>query len=401
MTEQGFEGFMLNSPEKDFTFKLRGYVQADARFYIGDNIPINDTFLVRRMRPVIEGTLFRDYDYRIMLDIASRASITAGNNSLLQDAVVNVHYWPQFQIQLGKFKPAIGYEHLVSDANLLLLERDYPSQLVPNREVGIEFHGEILGERLTYALGAFNGVFDGGNEDYDTTDDHKDVIGRVTAQPFKFSSNEYIKGLSFGVGASIGNQNGALPSFVTTAAEKFFSYASGAGATNSPNVVAAGTHWRVNPEFQYTIGPFGVFGEYVVSSQELQRTAGATRNRTTVANAAWNVTASYILTGEPNTLKGPSPREAFSPRGEGWGAWEIVGRAGELAIDHDAFPLYAAPGSAKSAFSFGVGLNWYLNRNVKLNLDYEHTRFDGGSRASGAVTAQDENGFLTRVQFAF
>src|SRR5712671_1726427 len=164
MTEQGFAGFVLNSPEKDFTFRLRGYVQADARFYIGDNIPINDTFLVRRMRPVIEGTVFQDYDYRIMLDVASRASITAGNNSLLQDAVVNAHYWPQFQVQLGKFKPAIGYEHLQSDANLLLLERDYPSELVPNREVGIEFHGEILGGRLIYALGAFNGVFDGGSE---------------------------------------------------------------------------------------------------------------------------------------------------------------------------------------------------------------------------------------------
>lgn len=401
MAEQGFAGFVLNSPDKDFTLKLRGYAQADARFYIGDNIPINDTFLMRRVRPVFEGTVFHDYDYRIMLEFGSRASITAGNNSLLQDAVVNAHYWPGFQVQVGKFKPAIGYEHLMSDATLLLLERDYPSELVPNREVGIEFHGEILGGRLTYALGAFNGVFDGGSEDYDVTDDHKDVIGRVAVQPFKSSGNEYVEGLGFGVGASIGNQNGTLPSFVTTAAEKFFSYASGTGASNSPNVVAAGTHWRVNPDFQYTIGPFGVFGEYVVSSQKLQRMAGATSSRTTVANTAWNVTASYILTGEPNTLKGVSPREPFSPRGEGWGAWEIVGRVGELAIDQDAFPLYAASGSAKSAFSLGVGLNWYLNRNVKLNLDYEHTRFDGGSKASGAVTAQDENAFMTRIQFAF
>lgn len=401
MTEQGFEGFVLQSPQKDFSFRLRGYVQADARFYIGDNIPINDTFLLRRMRPVIEGTVFQDYDYRIMLDVASRASITTGNNSLLQDAVVNAHYWPQFQVQLGKFKPAIGYEHLQSDSTLLLLERDYPSELVPNREVGIEFHGEILGGRVTYAIGAFNGVFDGGSEDFDTTDDHKDVIGRLTTQPFKSSGNELLQGLGFGVGASIGNQNGALPSFVTTAAQKFFSYASGAGASNSPNVVAAGTHWRLNPEFQYTVGPFGIFGEYVVSSQELQRSAGPTKTRTTLANTAWNVTASYILTGEPNTLKGPAPREAFSPRGEGWGAWELVGRVGELAIDHDAFPLFAAAGSARSAFSFGVGLNWYLNRNVKLNLDYEHTWFDGGSKTSGAVTAQDENAFMTRVQFGF
>jgi hypothetical protein len=36
-----------------------------------------------------------------------------------------------------------------------------------------------------------------------------------------------------------------------------------------------------------------------------------------------------------------------------------------------------------------------------LNLDYEHTWFDGGSKTSGAVTAQDENAFMTRVQFGF
>jgi phosphate-selective porin OprO/OprP len=401
LTEDGFESFTFASPDKDFSLKLRGYAQADARFYIGDNIPINDTFLIRRMRPLIEGTIFRDYDYRIMLDIASKGSLTTGNNALLQDASLNAHYWPQFQIQAGKFKPPIGYEHLVSDAHLLLLERGYPSELEPNREVGLQFHGQLFGGRLNYAVGAFNGVSDGGSEDFDVADDHKDIIGRLAAQPFKLSGNPYLEGLGFGVGGSIGTQNGALPSFVTTAAQKFFSYASGAGTTNSPNVVADGTHWRVNPEFQYTFGPFGLFAEYVVSAQELQRTAGAAISEATVANTAWNITASYLLTGEPNTLRGASPREPFSPRSEGWGAWEIVGRVGELAIDPDAFPFYATPDSARRALSFGIGLNWYLNRNVKLNLDYEQTHFQGGSKAPGSVTAQTEKAFLMRLQFAF
>ena len=78
-----------------------------------------------------------------------------------------------------------------------------------------------------------------------------------------------------------------------------------------------------------------------------------------------------------------------------------MGRVGELRIDDDVFPLYAATGSARSAFSFGVGLDWYLNRNVKVNLDYEQTHFQGGSLAPGSVTAQDERAFLTRVQFGF
>jgi hypothetical protein len=37
--------------------------------------------------------------------------------------------------------------------------------------------------------------------------------------------------------------------------------------------------------------------------------------------------------------------------------------------------------------------------NVRAFFDFNHTDFKGG--ASGRVTAQDENVFLTRVQLAF
>src|ERR1051325_3066686 len=117
VTEEGSAGRGLGAADKEFSLRLRGYVQTDARFYIGDHIPINDTFLIRRMRAAIEGTVFRDYDYRIMLDFGSRASVTAANNSLLQDAFVTAHYWPGFQIQVGKFKPPIGLEHQIGRAS--------------------------------------------------------------------------------------------------------------------------------------------------------------------------------------------------------------------------------------------------------------------------------------------
>jgi len=401
MTDQGFASFGISSPDKDFIFRAGGYVQVDSRFYFGDNIPNNDTFLIRRMRPLIEGTVFRDYDYRVLLDIASHSSTTPANDAFLQDAFVNAHYWPQFQIQAGKFKPPIGYEHLVSDANLLLLERAYPSELVPNREVGFQLHGQFLTNQVAYQVGVFNGVFDGGSEDYDVADDYKDFFGRLTAQPFKFSDNQFIKGFGLGAGASIGNQRGPLASYVTTAQEKFFSYASGSGATNSPNVVADGRHWRVAPEVQYTFKSFGIFGEYALSSQVLQRTAGPDISEITAANQAWNVTASYILTGEPNTLRGVAPENPLTLHNRGWGSFEVVARVTELRVDDDVFPLYAAPNSARSALSFGGGLNWYLNRNIKLNFDYEQTRFQGGSQTPGTVTAKDEKAFMTRVQFGF
>src|SRR3954468_2635163 len=179
-------GFSFSSADTNFLLKVRGYVQADGRFYVNDHIPGNDTFLMRRVRPIFEGTVWKHYDFRVMLDFASGINSSASNNGFLQDGYLNVHYWPEFQIQVGKFKPPVGLERLQSGANLLFAERGLPTQLVPNRDVGLQLHGQIMEGVLGYQVGVFNGVQDGASGDSDVgTDDHKDVAARLFAQPFK------------------------------------------------------------------------------------------------------------------------------------------------------------------------------------------------------------------------
>jgi phosphate-selective porin OprO/OprP len=46
-----------------------------------------------------------------------------------------------------------------------------------------------------------------------------------------------------------------------------------------------------------------------------------------------------------------------------------------------------------------LGLNWYLNENLKWVLNYEQTSFDGG--AAGGSDREDEKAFLTRVALGF
>ena len=72
----------------------------------------------------------------------------------------------------------------------------------------------------------------------------------------------------------------------------------------------------------------------------------------------------------------------------------------QLKLDDDTFPLFADPStSITEAISYTFGLNWYLNRNVKVALNYEHTDFDGGQNRP--VTSRDENVILTRAQISF
>jgi phosphate-selective porin OprO/OprP len=270
---------------------------------------------------------------------------------------------------------------------------------VPNRDVGVQLQGDLFGGILRYETGIFNGVADSSSGDVDASDDEKDVAGRLFALPFKNTDANALRGLGVGVAGTIGNQdNGPVSRYRTPGQQQFFAYRSGAGTLTAPNVVADGSHWRFAPQLYYYWGPFGLFSEYVVSDQELRLDAG-TSIFTRAKNTGWQVAASYLLTGEENSWKGFTPKHNFSPGSGGWGAWELAARVGQLDVDDSLFPVFANPAtSASKATSWGVGLNWYLNKNITLNLDYEQTAFDGGT---SGLLANGEKVFMSRVQFSF
>jgi phosphate-selective porin OprO/OprP len=388
----GKEGFALKSVDGNFELRLRAVVQADGRFFLDDDAKNGtDTFLIRKARPILEGTLFRDFDFRLMPDF--------GNDSVaLFDAYLEWKYWPWLKVRAGKFKPPVGLEQLQEDPCTLFAERALPTGLVPNRDIGVELRGDLWGGVVQYQAGVFNGVVDGVNGGIDNGDS-KDFDGRIFLEPFKKTKIEPLQGLGFGVAGTIGNQDGSfaapnVPSFRTPGQNVFFRYLTGAALTNT--VVANGQRIRVSPQGYYYWGPVGLLGEYVVSEQEVHNGAASDHLR----NTAWQVAGSVVLTGERASFKGVTPRKPFDLKNGGWGALELAGRYSVLRVDPDAFPTFASPTtSAQEARAWAAGLNWYLNRNVKLVLDYEETHFDGG--AAGGKDRDTERVVFTRAQVSF
>jgi phosphate-selective porin OprO/OprP len=386
----GADGFGVRSADGAFSIRLRGGVQYDGRFFAEDtaDVAIN-TFALRRARADVTGTMYSMYDYRLYMDFAN-------SQVELLDAYVDARFSPAVRVRAGKFKVPMGLERLQTPWVVLFPERGFPTALVPNRDVGVQVHGIVGGGLVEYVAGVFNGTLDGGNQDVDASDS-KDVVGRVFFQPFVKTTGP-LRGLGLGIAASTGEQEGTtaaplLPSFRTPGREIFSRFRSDGTAANT--ALADGRRTRLAPQGYWYLGPVGVLGEYTISRQRVRRVDDAAE----LENTAWQVEAAFALTGEAESFRGITPARSADPGRGQWGAVELVARAHSLELDEDAFPVYADPvRSMRGATAYGAGVNWYLNRNVRLLLAYERTGFDA---FGDAVERPAENSVISRVQFAF
>jgi len=380
----GQDGIAIESGNGEYRLQFGLLMQGDGRFAVDDDADlVTDTFIMRRLRPYLRGRILRRFEFNFVPDF--------GNGTVLvQDAYLDTIFSQAFRIRAGKAKTPFGMERLQSGSNLLFMERAYPTSLAPNRDVGVQVLGDIRGGVVSYLAGVMNGVADGGSADVDTNDG-KDLSGRVIVRPFTRNIASPLRGLGVAMAGNTGQQSGAaaLPTYKTpTLQQTFFSYATGA--------VANGRRVRYSPQLFFFRGPFGGWAEYVHTE------LAVTRNGVSddIAARAWQVAASWVLTGETATdaSAGIRPRAIFDPSSGHWGAFQIAARVQGLEVDQAAVDLgFAAAGSSRTAQTWTVGLNWYLTGNVKYVLNVERTVFDD----SRIGARPPENGIAFRTQLSF
>lgn len=418
----------ISSADGANSIRLRGLVQADGRFYLDGvnaaNNPAgtgtNDTFLLRRARLILEGKFADRFTYVVQPEFGTGSSVQ------ILDANVFASVIPEFGVRFGKFKTPIGLEQLQSDPVAFFNERSVATGLTPNRDVGVQAEGAFFNGGLSYQLGVFNGVPDGGNTTQATTDfdSDKSVVARLFATPWVNDKDSALKGLGFGVAVGQGNYDsaaGRAGQYRTDGQQTFFTYES--------SVVADGTGLTISPQAYFYKGSFGVLAEYVSSEIELRRVntkgAGAAPVPPVLPvrelrNEGWNVSAGYVLTGEDASYKGVTPKTVFNPSAGTWGAFEVVARVAQVDIDDEAFTGTTTTGSgaatkygtrladrnasASKITTYGVGVNWYPAKAVRVSLDYFQDDFglDGTAKpAAHSVISGDEQTLIGRVQLSF
>jgi phosphate-selective porin OprO/OprP len=396
--------FQIGSADGKNFIRLRGTLFADNRAFGGDSAPETaDTFILRSVRPTIEGTFGGIYDFRFTPDFGN------GRTSIV-DAYAAARFNPGFAVTVGKFKPSVGLERLASEPDLRFMERGLPTLLVPNRDLGIQFSGDFAGGAFSYQVGYFNGVTDGGSSDNLPSPDVEndtggDYAARVFFQPFINSDNFNLRGLGFGIGSTWQDLDGAatnpyLPSYRSQGQLSVYSYRANTATGATPNnaTFANGERLRLAPQLYYYRGSFGFLGEYTQVKQDVSRIVGGVTLSDTLTNSAWQGQFSWFVTGEEESFRGFTPGSTWQPGKPGFGAVELVARYQQLDIDDDAFAgganSFANPLTAISKeTSYGVGVNWYPWNTVKLSFNYDKTTFEGGA-ATGYRS--DEQAFFTR-----
>ena len=270
-------GFFLESPDRTCPLRITGQIQADFRGFLDPvdssttantavaGSPITgspDTFLIRRARLGIEATMAKYYEFRLLPDFAG----TSVSKSIT-DAYMNVHYWDEFQFEVGKFKQPFSYEDLIQDRYVPTMERSMMDQLVPQRDEGVMIHGERL----------FCDRFDYGGRRFQRRPQrqhHRQQQPQGLQRPRSSSARSMIRkgarffavwpfGLSGGVGVEnepLSSTSSTPPIITTPATVTWFAY-------NQRRAVANGVRDRISPELAYFYRSLGFASQYYQQDQ--------------------------------------------------------------------------------------------------------------------------------------
>ena len=429
------KGFVIKSADNQHALRLGGTLQLDDRQYVNQANDANNQFIVRRARVYASGTLWKYIDFRFMPDFGLVDAQNLRNTAIIADAWLNFKAIPEVQVQVGKYKPPLGLEMLQSDQNTVFMERSATTQLQPSRALGVQVHGLLFDDELSYAVGVFSESPNNYTQTVDTTLGYG-IAARLFARPFVNDADE-LSGLGFGVAGSYANDfdpsasgnnaiSNGLNSYASDTGVTFFNWQSGTGSPTRDGAI-----YRIIPQGFYYYGPFGIQAEYILQSQGVELVgAGATNPQIRDTSWGWQTTLSYNLTGEDNSFDSLTPKNNFdffqTDDPDAVGLWQIAFRADQLQLDEDLFQ--ALPGStttttlvngntsnnartnARGFFSYSLGFNWYLNPNIRAYANFVYTPWYYSSRQNGGgigVPANntnitnDEFGITTRLQLFF
>jgi len=369
------EGFwMVGDDDK---LKIIAWTQEDYRLYRKD-YPLHSTFLNRRTRVGVMGVLENVINYQIIAAFER-------STDLIQFAWVEYGKYPEIKFRAGQFKEPYSREELQADLYLDLLERSLMNNLSPAQDLGVMLSGKLANDIFEYGIGAFNGR--GRNKEDNTND--KDIAGRLDIAPFKTANIKALNNFYIGGAFTSGTQEESFKgvSYKTAGQTKFWTY--------NDSVSFNDKRTRIEADMEWIYGPASIKGEWSTFKFNNVMKGSITRD---ISFNGFMTSATILITGEAKTRSKPIvPKRDFNPLDGKWGALEFAARYEMFEAKDNPISQGFASGTDKVT-AFSLGLNWTLNKHVRLSANYVNTKFDD-SLHIGTQNIDNENLFLFRFQF--
>jgi phosphate-selective porin OprO/OprP len=420
--------------DKRFTANIRAIVMFDTgQYFQKNNLPatvtgsardLNSGTNFRRARFGIDGKLFGDFDYALIYEFGGSGAEDTGH---IQEVWAQYTGWHPWRIRIGAFEPNIGLTAAVSTSQMPFLERASPSEVARNVAAGdsrsaIQFQGNgVFGEGdsgiaarwfvSTALTGNVVTTFNSAATSFNAQPfgEQQAWIGRVAIAPFDSVNWQAHFGLNaqyvFHANDATGGANPRYPIQLRDRPELRLDTTRlvDTGAIDGRHAAVYGA------EAGASMQNFLIEGEYFKYKID-RRETGAT----ILGNPrfdGWYVQGVWVVTGEnrpynPTEARFDAPKMNynFNPAAGTWGALELAARYSDLDLNwHEGVGGAATPtggirGGEQKIWT--VGVNWYLNPDIRFMLDYLHVKIDR-LNAAGAQQGQSYDALALRSQLTF
>ncbi|MBK5207974.1 MAG: hypothetical protein JJE44_00535 [Flavobacteriaceae bacterium] len=356
-----------------FSWKLSGRFYFDAAKYFDDKTDLGNGTELRDFRLGVEVKFEKNWLAKI--DAGLAGGVTAAKDIFLQYGIDKVSY-----VRAGHFAEPFGLDYMESSkATKFLAPNSATEAFAPGRKIGLEY--VKWGNKYWLAGGLFG---DGDLNNTSAGDEGYSVTGRFVFKPIIKEGSIVHLGLAgtYRTADAVGfdadgnelTKNIRYRSRAETHVEgrRFID----AKITNA----VAETKYAV--EFIGALKPVALQAEYFGASVNREDSFKTYTSNGWYAQASWQITGkNYKYSNSWSRLSDPDPKTL-----------ELVVRYNQVDLNDSGADIF---GGLQKDIS--VGLNYHVNKSVKLRLNYSNIDLD-----EYALNGKENFGLIqTRLQFAF
>lgn len=392
------DGILVLRSKGDTGYKIwfDNRVQTDGAIFFGEPDyadGISNGLSIRRARFAVKAQIDKDWYGEVDMDMANGVFE-------LKDAIIRYTGFEKVTLQMGSFKEIFSMQRNNSSRYLQFIERPMVcSALAPSRSIG--FNVNYYDKGLFANLGIHGQAIEGSEERTYTEEKSKDASGgydeglsytaKLIYQP---GWNKEDWGMHIGVAGSWRNPKTTDEYWGKTR----FSTRNSTSINRKKYLDTGDFSYDHNLLYTGELAGYwkGFRGEAVYMGNTTVLPSGNTKTF-----FGWYVQAGYLLFGGTQRYDGAGAKFTRVKRGQKWGDVELCGRIEFLDLNADR-GLSTPALMGGSSMAYALGLNYYINDHVKVQLNYQYNdndrwasgkgnKFNVGVNSAGTPTSVPQN----------